>query len=71
MRLKSLLKFLPVLLFLLVLSVVASASDSQTSNLSKHVINDQRYNKAIHIMVMRVVGFGFVMVFVRKYGRSV
>ncbi len=30
----------------------------------------QKYYRAIHIMAMLLVGFGFLMVFVRKYGRS-
>ena len=30
----------------------------------------QKYERAIHIMAMLIVGFGFLMVFVRKYGRS-
>ena len=30
----------------------------------------QKYNRAIHIMAMLLVGFGFLMVFVKKYGRS-
>ena len=30
----------------------------------------QQYNRAIHIMAMLLVGFGFLMVFVKKYGRS-
>ncbi len=30
----------------------------------------QKYNRAIHVMAMLLVGFGFLMVFVRKYGRS-
>ncbi len=30
----------------------------------------QQYNRAIHVMAMLLVGFGFLMVFVRKYGRS-
>ncbi|HBX49763.1 MAG: ammonium transporter [Bacteroidetes bacterium RIFOXYA12_FULL_35_11] len=33
-------------------------------------IDDARYNKAIHIMAMLIAGFGFLMVFVKKYGRS-
>jgi ammonium transporter Rh len=28
------------------------------------------YEKAIHVMVMLLMGFGFLMVFVRKYGFS-
>jgi hypothetical protein len=30
----------------------------------------QKYNRSIHIMAMLLVGFGFLMVFVKKYGRS-
>jgi ammonium transporter Rh len=30
----------------------------------------QKYERAIHVMAMLLVGFGFLMVFVRKYGRS-
>ncbi|MFA5928011.1 MAG: ammonium transporter [Candidatus Margulisiibacteriota bacterium] len=30
----------------------------------------QKYSRAIHIMAMLLVGFGFLMVFVKKYGRS-
>ncbi len=30
----------------------------------------QKYNRAIHVMAMLLVGFGFLMVFVRNYGRS-
>lgn len=30
----------------------------------------QKYNRAIHIMAMLLVGFGFLMVFVKKYGKS-
>lgn len=70
MKTKSLLKILPITLFLLVLSAVTFAAESTGSGLAKDIVNDQRYNKAIHIMVMLLVGFGFLMVFVRKYGRS-
>ena len=35
-----------------------------------HVVNVQKYNRAIHIMAMLLAGFGFLMVFVKKYGRS-
>lgn len=34
------------------------------------IAEDQKYNRAIHIMAMLLLGFGFLMVFVRKYGRS-
>jgi ammonium transporter Rh len=34
------------------------------------VIKAQMYNRAIHIMAMLMIGFGFLMVFVRGYGLS-
>jgi ammonium transporter Rh len=34
------------------------------------IIDVQKYYRAIHIMAMLLVGFGFLMVFVKKYGRS-
>lgn len=34
------------------------------------IIEVQKYFRAIHIMAMLLVGFGFLMVFVKKYGRS-
>ena len=36
----------------------------------EHVINVQKYNRSIHVMAMLLVGFGFLMVFVRHYGQS-
>ena len=41
----------------------------QAANLHS-IIEVQMYNRSIHIMAMLLVGFGFLMVFVRKYGRS-
>lgn len=63
----STLKKLTMGLVALLVSLSASASEMVTQ---EAVLNDQRYNKAIHIMVMLLIGFGFLMVFVRKYGRS-
>lgn len=34
------------------------------------VLEVQQYTRAIHIMAMLLVGFGFLMVFVKNYGRS-
>lgn len=45
------------------------AVESQTSLLTD-VVDVQRYNRSIHIMVMLLGGFGFLMVFVKKYGLS-
>lgn len=53
----------------ILMSIITFAQET-ASDLPAEVINDQRYNRAIHIMVMLLIGFGFLMVFVRKYGRS-
>jgi ammonium transporter Rh len=34
------------------------------------LVEVQKYERAIHIMAMLLVGFGFLMVFVKRYGRS-
>jgi ammonium transporter Rh len=52
------------LTLLLMATGVAWASDLEA------VIEVQKYNRAIHVMAMLVLGFGFLMVFVKKYGRS-
>lgn len=46
-----------------------SPSKPQISLLTD-VVDVQRYNRSIHIMVMLLAGFGFLMVFVKKYGLS-
>lgn len=58
------------LLSLLFISIISFANNANEGGLSSLVIDDQQYNRAIHIMAMLLVGFGFLMVFVRKYGRS-
>jgi len=64
------LKKISATLVLAIMSTVSFASDVSNEALSASIINDQRYNRAIHIMAMLLIGFGFLMVFVRKYGRS-
>jgi ammonium transporter Rh len=54
-----------VLAALVIFSNVCWAADPLDS-----VVDVQKYNRAIHIMAMLLVGFGFLMVFVKKYGRS-
>lgn len=61
---------------LLVLTIVllgsagtAFAEVIQKTDIST-IFEIQQYNRAIHIMAMLLIGFGFLMVFVRKYGRS-
>ena len=58
------------LVFLAGLPVLSQASEAMNSSLAPAIADDQHYNRAIHIMAMLLVGFGFLMVFVRKYGRS-
>jgi len=52
------------------LSLMSFAQEVASNADATSILNDQRYNKAIHIMVMLLIGFGYLMVFVRKYGRS-
>ncbi|HEY3308437.1 MAG TPA: hypothetical protein VGJ93_08275 [Desulfuromonadaceae bacterium] len=54
---------------LLTVSVAAYAAEIPGNSLSA-LTDVQKYNRAIHIMAMLLVGFGFLMVFVKKYGRS-
>ena len=53
-----------------VLSGVAAADGAATTDTVSSIVEVQKYYRAIHIMAMLLVGFGFLMVFVKKYGRS-
>ena len=55
--------FLPIVILCLLASI-GNATELE------HVVEVQKYNRAIHIMAMLLAGFGFLMVFVKKYGRS-
>jgi len=70
MYLSNILKKVYVTILFVILSAASFAQDLAGNELPSSIINDQRYNRAIHIMVMLLIGFGFLMVFVRKYGRS-
>ena len=61
-----------VILTLLLLSVVGLciATEVEASSKLDEVIQVQKYFRSIHIMAMLLAGFGFLMVFVKKYGRS-
>jgi ammonium transporter Rh len=69
MKLRRNVKVLTVLLLTLGLPLLTKAAESVAA-LPSAVADDQHYNRAIHIMAMLLIGFGFLMVFVRKYGRS-
>lgn len=55
---------------LLVLSSTSIFAQSTESSAIHSILEIQQYERAIHIMAMLLIGFGFLMVFVRKYGRS-
>ncbi|MBT3210329.1 MAG: ammonium transporter [Bacteroidetes bacterium] len=62
-------KFVAVAILLFVSAVNGFAQEIETSKISQ-ILEVQQYNRAIHIMAMLLIGFGFLMVFVKKYGRS-
>jgi ammonium transporter Rh len=57
----------------IVLGVASSvwATEGKTTEVTiNHIVDVTKYNRAIHVMAMLLVGFGFLMVFVKKYGLS-
>jgi ammonium transporter Rh len=59
------------MLTMLMLVLCGSASAAENMGTTLAALSDvQKYERAIHIMAMLLVGFGFLMVFVKKYGRS-
>jgi len=60
-----------LLLATLIFAVSGTAFAAETTGTTLAALGEvQKYNRAIHIMAMLLVGFGFLMVFVKKYGRS-
>ncbi|MCX6252007.1 MAG: ammonium transporter [Bacteroidetes bacterium] len=60
-------------ILLSLLMVVVSGDAFAQGNINSEiasVLEVQQYERAIHIMAMLILGFGFLMVFVKKYGRS-
>lgn len=70
MNFRKVLLAIPATIIMLGFASSAYAQEAMSNELPETVIADQQYNKAIHIMAMLLLGFGFLMVFVRKYGRS-
>ncbi len=64
--------FLGVSLTAAFLFLVSGSVNAQgvSSDVIATLTDVQKYYRAIHIMAMLLLGFGFLMVFVRKYGRS-
>lgn len=48
---------------------VGIAQEEQSTDIHS-VVEVQKYNRSIHIMAMLLVGFGFLMTFVKGYGKS-
>jgi ammonium transporter Rh len=53
---------------LILLPALAAAQTAVSGDLANTVREVQQYNFAIHILAMLLVGFGFLMVFVKRYG---
>lgn len=60
-----------LLLAVVLFSVCGPVAAAENAGTTLAALSDvQKYERAIHIMAMLLVGFGFLMVFVKKYGRS-
>jgi len=66
---KNFTKFILTVVVLLTSTVSLLAQEAGNATISS-ILEVQQYNRAIHIMAMLLIGFGFLMVFVKKYGRS-
>ncbi|MEI6577858.1 MAG: ammonium transporter, partial [Eubacteriales bacterium] len=56
--------------FLLLSSTVSAAAASTNNEVMEGMRQVQQYNFAIGILAMLLVGFGFLMVFIKQYGSS-
>ncbi len=63
-------RILLILLGLAGISCMAYGVEVQTDASLTDVVNVLKYYRAIHVMAMLLVGFGFLMVFVKKYGKT-
>ena len=57
-------------LFLLVFNTVSASAETAGNAVAEGTRQVQQYNFAIGILAMLLVGFGFLMVFIKKYGSS-
>lgn len=67
---KSVLVFLTGIIFTLLVPFSVFAEALNTNNVVENLRQVQQYNFSINILAMLLVGFGFLMVFVKKYGYS-
>jgi len=63
------LKISTLFIAILGLAMNVSAQETVQTGISS-ILEVEQYGRAIHIMAMLLIGFGFLMVFVKKYGRS-
>ena len=63
------LKFISLTLLIFCCSISLFAQENISGDITS-ILQVQQYDRAIHIMAMLIIGFGFLMVFVKKYGRS-
>jgi ammonium transporter Rh len=69
MKTKQIFLFPLAIILLLLCSQNSFGQETSSVNITSF-LDEQHYNRAINIMAMLLIGFGFLMVFVRKYGRS-
>ncbi len=62
-------KLAALTVFLFGSAVNVFAQGIQKTEISS-ILEVQQYTRSIHIMAMLLIGFGFLMVFIKKYGRS-
>lgn len=62
--------FLIIAVSLIAMTGISFAADINGSEELASIIDVLKYIRSIHIMAMLLIGFGFLMVFVKKYGRS-
>ena len=67
---KNFIKKFTVLFAVLGISAMGVFAEGTGKSGISALLEVQQYNRAIHIMAMLLLGFGFLMVFVKKYGRS-
>jgi ammonium transporter Rh len=63
-------KYRWLLVPLITLSLILTTTQVCLADTTSSLIDVQKYDRAIQIMAMLLVGFGFLMVFLRRYGRS-
>lgn len=66
---KTLFNAIAVFVLLIGSASSAFALDFKSTGIPE-ILEVQQYNRAIHIMAMLLIGFGFLMVFVKNYGKS-